>query len=143
MDSPPLLFSSSHFRRICADLAARYAINRRTLDRCGCESPRRGPSVDPLNTIGMERRGGNFEVASFERIIYYPSLFSGIRFEVIISSRKRWLRSFLQLAIRISRQGYWKLVLEQDSKDFGYNKHLEGISSIRRLNIQIRGFCGK
>lgn len=75
MDSPPLLFSSSHFRRICADLAARYAINRRTLDRCGCESPRRGPSVDPLNTIGMERRGGNFEVASFERIIYHPSLF--------------------------------------------------------------------
>lgn len=46
---------------------------------------RRGPSVDPLNTIGMDRRDGNFEVAGLEIITYR---YSRIPFEVNIVSKE-------------------------------------------------------
>lgn len=79
----PLLFSSSHFRRICADLAARYAINRRN-------QPSWNPrdvvdlSLDPLITIGIGEGGWKFWGSQLGE----DYLFQDPNFQVNIASKE-------------------------------------------------------
>lgn len=91
LDSPPLLFPSSHFRRICADLAARFAINRSPGPVVGT-SRDVGLRVDPLNTIGKEKEEWKFRDSQLRED--YLSLVIPGSASKLISSRRRDIGTF-------------------------------------------------